>query len=160
MARATDGSCGYDGQQFIFWYGAVCVVVAETERLRVHPLTVDDAAFILRLLNEPTFIRHIADKGVRTLDDALAYLRNGPMASVTQYGFGLSRVDLKRTDEAIGMCGHGLRRVIAVVNPDNHDSSRMLEKLGFRFEKMVKLAADEPDIRQFALALSPVERPP
>ena len=49
---------------------------------------------------------------------------------------------------------HGLRRVIAVVNPDNIDSSRMLEKLGFRFEKMVKLAADEPDIRQFAIALS------
>lgn len=135
------------------------MVVAETERLRVHHLTVDDAAFILRLLNEPTFIRHIADKGVRTLDDALAYLRNGPMASVTQYGFGLNRVELKRTDEAIGMRGHGLRRVIAVVNPDNHDSSRMLEKLGFRFEKMVKLAADEPDIRQFAIALSPAENP-
>ena len=50
---------------------------------------------------------------------------------------------------------HGLHRVIAVVNPDNHDSSRMLEKLGFHFEKMVKLAADEPDIRQFAIALSP-----
>jgi RimJ/RimL family protein N-acetyltransferase len=49
---------------------------------------------------------------------------------------------------------HGLRRVIAVVNPDNVDSSRMLEKLGFHFEKMVKLAADEPNIRQFAIALS------
>jgi len=50
---------------------------------------------------------------------------------------------------------HGLQRVIAVVNPDDSDSSRMLEKLGFRFEKMVKLAADESDIRQFAIALSP-----
>jgi RimJ/RimL family protein N-acetyltransferase len=175
------------------------MVVAETERLRVRHLTVDDAEFILRLLNEPTFIRHIADKGVRTLDDARAYLRNGPIASVARNGFGLNRVELKATGEAIGMCGliqrdafedvdigyallpefcgrgyaaeatravldsavrgHGLRRVIAVVNPDNHDSSRMLEKLGFRFEKMVRLAADEPDIRQFAIALSPAERP-
>jgi RimJ/RimL family protein N-acetyltransferase len=174
--------------------GAVTVVVGETERLRVRHLTVDDAAFILRLLNEPSFIRHIADKGVRTLDDARAYLRNGPMASVVRHGFGLNRVELKKTGEAIGMCGlirrealddvdigyallpefcgqgyaaeatravldtavrqHGLQRVIAVVNPDNHDSSRMLEKLGFRFEKMVNLAADEPAIRQFAIALS------
>jgi len=171
------------------------MVVAETERLRVRHLSVDDAAFIVRLLNEPTFIRHIADKGVRTLDDARVYLRNGAISSVARHGFGLNRVELKASGEAIGMCGlirrdalddvdigyallpefcgqgyaaeatravldtavrqHGLHRVIAVVNPDNHDSSRMLEKLGFRFEKMVKLAADEPDIRQFAIALSP-----
>lgn len=171
------------------------MVVAETERLRVRHLSVDDAAFILRLLNEPTFIRHIADKGVRTLDDARVYLRNGPIASVARNGFGLNRVELKETGQAIGMCGlirrdalddvdigyallpefcgqgyaaeaaravlvsaarlHGLQRVIAVVNSDNSDSSRMLEKMGFRFEKMVRLAADEPDIRQFAIALSP-----
>ncbi|MDO9165101.1 MAG: GNAT family N-acetyltransferase [Rhodoferax sp.] len=170
------------------------MVVAETARLRVRHLSVEDAAFVLRLLNEPTFIRHIADKGVRTLDDARMYLRNGPIASVARHGFGLNCVELKETGQAIGMCGlirrdalddvdigyallpefcgqgyaaeatravlgsaarqHGLQRVVAVVNPDNHGSSRMLEKLGFRFEKMVKLAADGPDIRQFAMALS------
>ena len=36
-----------------------------TERLTVRELTFADAAFILRLLNEPSFIENIADKGVR-----------------------------------------------------------------------------------------------
>lgn len=169
-------------------------LVCETTRLRVSHFSEGDAAFILRLLNEPSFIRHIADKGVRTLDDAIAYLRKGPMASVEIHSFGLNRVELKATGESIGMCGlirrpnfddldigyallpefcsqgyaseatravldaavreRGLRRVIAVVNPDNMESSRVLEKLGFRFEKMVRLVADEPEIRQFGLSLS------
>ena len=80
-------------------------LVCETTRLRVSHLGEDDAPFILRLLNEPSFLRHIGDKGVRTLEDAVAYLRKGPMASVEIHGFGLSRVELKATGEVIGMCG-------------------------------------------------------
>ncbi len=165
----------------------------ETERLRLRHFTDDDAAFIVRLLNEPSFIRHIADKNVRTLDDAVAYLRKGPMASVAIHGFGLAGVERKDSGALIGMCGliqrpdfadvdigyaflpehwaqgfaieavrgvletawtaHGLHRVIAVVNPDNGESTRLLQKLGFGFEKMVRLAADEPEIRQFGVRL-------
>ena len=51
----------------------------QTERLTLSRLTCDDAAFILDLLNEPSFKKHIGDKGVRTLEDARDYLRDGPI---------------------------------------------------------------------------------
>lgn len=174
-------------------------MVCETTRLRISHLSEEgDAAFILRQLNEPSFIRHISDKNVRTLGDARAYLRNGPIASYAKHGFGLNRVALKETDTPIGMCGliqrdnfadvdigyaflpehwsqgyaieatrgvldtavrvHGLQRVIAVVDPDNAESTRMLEKIGFVLKKMVRLQQEEDEIRQFAITLSPCVR--
>jgi RimJ/RimL family protein N-acetyltransferase len=79
--------------------------VLETERLTLRHLTTDDAAFILELVNEPSFIRYIGDKQVRTLDDARAYVLNGPVKSYETYGFGLNLVELKSDSTPIGMCG-------------------------------------------------------
>ena len=81
------------------------MLICETERLRVSHFSLEDAAFIVRLLNEPSFIRNISDKHVRTLDDARAYLHSGSLASYEHLGFGLSRVALKESGEVIGMCG-------------------------------------------------------
>ncbi|MGH8495269.1 MAG: GNAT family N-acetyltransferase [Gammaproteobacteria bacterium] len=78
---------------------------ARTERLVVRRFTFDDAAFILRLLNEPSFIDNIADKGVRDLQGARSYLRDGPIMSYERYGFGLWRVGLAIDDTPIGMAG-------------------------------------------------------
>jgi RimJ/RimL family protein N-acetyltransferase len=77
----------------------------ETERLILRPLVLADAPFILRLLNEPSFIANINDKGVRTLDQARAYLQAGPMASFREHGHGLAAVVLKATGLAIGISG-------------------------------------------------------
>jgi RimJ/RimL family protein N-acetyltransferase len=77
----------------------------ETDRLRLRRLTLDDAPFILRLLNEPSWHRFIGDKGVRTLDGARAYLRDGPLAMYERAGVGLLRVGLKAGDAPIGLCG-------------------------------------------------------
>ena len=77
----------------------------ETKRLTVRAFALEDAAFILSLLNQPSFIENIADKGVRTLDDAKRYLKQGPLASYGQYGFGLWRLGLRDNDVAIGMAG-------------------------------------------------------
>lgn len=79
--------------------------ILETERLILRQLTPEDAEFILELLNEPAFINNIGDRGVRTLDDARIYILSGPMASYAQNRFGLYRVELKETGEAIGICG-------------------------------------------------------
>ncbi|HET6329695.1 MAG TPA: GNAT family N-acetyltransferase [Holophagaceae bacterium] len=77
----------------------------ETSRLHLQPLTLDDAPFILRLLNEPSFLQHIGDKGVRDLEGAKGYLTNGPMASYARHGHGLMAVVLKAAGGPIGMCG-------------------------------------------------------
>jgi RimJ/RimL family protein N-acetyltransferase len=166
------------------------VNIIETERLNLRQLTAQDAEFILELLNEPSFIRNIGDKGVRTIEDARLYILNGPRASYERFGFGLYLVELKQSGESIGICGlvkresladvdvgfaflprfwskgyafesasavkaHGLEtlrlpRVVAIANPDNEGSIRVLEKIGLRFERMVSVSDDEPLIKLYA----------
>lgn len=77
----------------------------ETDRLIIRSLNIDDADFIIRLLNEESFIRNIADKNVRTNADAINYLTHGPMLSYEVNGFGLNLVALKSSGTPIGMCG-------------------------------------------------------
>jgi len=77
----------------------------ETRRLTLRRLTTDDVPFIVALLNEPSFLENIGDRGVRTPDDAQRYLIAGPLAMYSRYGFGLWHVARRADGVAIGMCG-------------------------------------------------------
>lgn len=162
-----------------------------TERLELRRLALDDAAFILELLNEPEFRRFIGDKGVRSPTEAQAYLRDGPLASYREHGFGLLRVGPRGGGEALGICGlvkrpgfdapdlgfaflrrHwsngyareaavavldearnglGLRRILAMVDHGNVSSVRLLEKLGFGFEKRVQMPGETMAVCLYAV---------
>ncbi len=165
-------------------------MIIETNRLQLRMLSVDDADFILRLLNEPSFIQNIGDRGVRTIDDARAYILKGPIASYEKFGFGLWMVESRSEATPIGICGLlkrdvledvdigyallpefwsqgyalesasavisyaseklGLKRVVAVTNSDNNNSIRLLEKMGFKYEQMVRLSERDQEIMLFA----------
>jgi RimJ/RimL family protein N-acetyltransferase len=86
---------------------ATPVNVLETERLNLRQLDAGDAEFILELLNEPSFLHHIGDKGVRTLADAARYIATGPVESYARHGFGLWLVELKEAGVGVpaGICG-------------------------------------------------------
>jgi len=169
-------------------------MILETDRLQLRMLTDDDAEFILRLLNEPSFIQNIGDRGVRTIDDARGYILKGPIASYEKFGFGLWMVETKSGAAPIGICGLlkrdvledadigyallpefwsqgyalesasavikyasdqlGLKRVVAVTNPDNQSSIRLLEKMGFKYERMVRLSDGAPEIKLFGADVS------
>lgn len=62
------------------------MIVLETERLTLRHAELDDAAFVLRLLNEPSFLRFIGDRGVRTLDAAAQYIAERFIASYEPTG--------------------------------------------------------------------------
>ncbi|MBV7315320.1 GNAT family N-acetyltransferase [Shewanella sp. NIFS-20-20] len=79
--------------------------LCQTERLIIRPFTLADTEFIIRLLNQASFIRYIADKHVRDQKDAENYLRQGPLASYHTHGFGLNLVAQRSDNTAIGMCG-------------------------------------------------------
>jgi len=81
------------------------VNVLETERLLLRRISVDDAAFMLELLNEPSFVRFIGDRGVQTIDDARDYVLKGPVASYETFGFGLYLTVPKEDGVPIGICG-------------------------------------------------------
>lgn len=43
----------------------------------------------------------------------------------------------------------GIRRIVAIVSPENDASIHVLEKIGLRFEQMVRLSENEPEIMLF-----------
>lgn len=164
--------------------------VLETERLLLRRFTLDDAPFILTLVNDPAWLEHIGDRNVHSLDDARAYLRRGAMDMYERVGFGMYVMELRETGEAVGTCGlirregledvdlgfamlprHrgkglaleaaravlqyatgtlGMDRVVAIVSGANDRSIRILEAIGMRFEKKVRLPGDDEDVPLYA----------
>jgi RimJ/RimL family protein N-acetyltransferase len=168
--------------------------IFETERLVLDQVSIDDASFILDLLNEPSFIRNIGDRGVRSLDDARDYIKNKLVTSYEKFGFGMYLVILKTSGASIGLCGLvkrdgledvdigyaflpeywskgyateaalavkeyakniiGLKRLVAITDPKNQNSMRVLEKIGLEFEKMVRLSEDDIKLKLYAVDLT------
>ena len=79
--------------------------ILETERLYLREFNLEDADFVLRLLNSPKWIEFIGDRNVRTHADATGYLKNNLIKSYKENGFGLWVLVLKETNIAIGACG-------------------------------------------------------
>ena len=79
--------------------------VLATERLDLRQLLEDDADFIHRLLNDPSWLRHIGDRGVRSVEDARRYIVDGPVAMYAKLGFGLFLVERRSDGVAMGLCG-------------------------------------------------------
>jgi len=80
-------------------------VILQTNRCNLRHFTLNDTAFIVRLLNSPGWLKFIGDRNVRTEEDATYYLLNGPLKSYRENGFGLYMVELKNYQTPIGMCG-------------------------------------------------------
>jgi [ribosomal protein S5]-alanine N-acetyltransferase len=77
----------------------------DTPRLALRRLTTADAAFILALVNEPSWLRHIGDKGVHDIEGARRYITDGPITMYAARGFGLYLVSRKEDGASIGICG-------------------------------------------------------
>jgi RimJ/RimL family protein N-acetyltransferase len=81
------------------------MIVLETQRLTLRHASLDDAPFILRLLNEPSFLQFIGDRGVRSLDDARGYIADRLIGSYERNGFGLWVVTARDSAPPMGICG-------------------------------------------------------
>ena len=79
--------------------------VLETGRLVLRRFVLEDAAFVVDLVNDPAWIANIGDRGVRTLDDARAYMKRAMLAQYDEHGFGMWLVELKEKGKPIGTCG-------------------------------------------------------
>ena len=165
--------------------------ILETERLCLREIVASDAGFIVELLNQPSFIKYIGDRNVKTLEKAREVIENIYRKSYAENGFGLWMVELKpefsqsEMPERIGFCGFVRReglpdadigfallpqfekkgfafesasavmkygkekltlpKILAITTQNNQSSVKLLEKLGFKFERLTKLphAAEE-----------------
>ena len=71
------------------------MIVAETERLILSKISVEDAPFIFELMNTPKWIRFIGDRNVRSVEDAATYIQNNQLKSYENHGFGYYKLQLK-----------------------------------------------------------------
>lgn len=164
--------------------------ILETERAILREVTIDDAEFIIDLLNQPSFIKYIGDRNVRTIDEARDYIESRFTESYKKFGFGMWAVELKNTQAPIGICGFvkrdslpdadigfaflpqfekkgyafesadavmkygrnvlNLQRVLAITSQDNESSRRLLEKIGFKFERLIAQPRDAEQLKLFS----------
>lgn len=81
------------------------MTVLETERLVLRECEEADAPFVLALLNSPGFLENIGDRGVRTEDDARAYIVERVIGSYRQHGFGMWLTIQKLDNTPVGLAG-------------------------------------------------------
>lgn len=81
------------------------MIVAETDRLRLRTMAADDAAFYYELVNDPTWLEFIGDKGIRTVAQARAAIIDGPLAMQARHGHSLYVMERKLDGEMLGLCG-------------------------------------------------------
>ena len=62
-------------------------------------------------------------------------------------------VEAARATKAYAKDVIGLKRIVAIVDPANEGSIRVLEKIGLRYEKMVRLSADDIELKLFGTEL-------
>ena len=66
----------------------------KTERLNIRELnSALDAEFICALLNTPKFIKYIGDRGVRSAEDAAAFIDDRYRQSYRDHGYGRYAVE-------------------------------------------------------------------
>ena len=80
--------------------------VTETNRLLFSKITVDDAPFILELMNSPDWIKYIGDRNIKTVEQAATYIQNNQLKCYEQHGFGYYKAQLKSENlKSIGTFG-------------------------------------------------------
>ncbi|MCL6296304.1 GNAT family N-acetyltransferase [Jejuia spongiicola] len=170
------------------------MIIAETERLLISKVSLQDAPFFVELMNTPHWLKYIGDRNIRSVKDAEANLKNGILKSYKDNGFGFYKVLLKaENNKTIGTAGlikreqlddvdvgfgflpeyegkgfgfeasveimklakseFKLKKVVAITNPDNHNSIKLLEKLGLVFEKRVNPFEEDKELLLFAKTL-------
>jgi len=65
----------------------------------------DDAAFIIELLNTPGWLQYIGDRGIHTIPQAQAYLSEKVIPSYERFGFGFYIIETKPDGIPVGNCG-------------------------------------------------------
>jgi RimJ/RimL family protein N-acetyltransferase len=79
--------------------------ILETARLSLRTIGPDDAAFYFELVSDPTWIEHIGDKGIRSVDGARTAILEGPCVMQERLGHSLYVIERKSDGKPLGLCG-------------------------------------------------------
>ena len=110
----------------------------KTARLELRPTTEEDAAFILELLNTPTWIQNIGDRQVTTLQAAKQYIQERMLPQVERLGFGNFTLLRIEDGKKVGTCGLYDREGLEGVDI-GFALLPAYERMGYAFESAAKL---------------------
>ena len=102
--------------------------------------------FLVKLKDEGTPVGMcglIKRVGLEDIDIGYAFL---PQARGKGYAYESAAAVLEFGKNVIG-----LKRIVAITTPDNKNSIHLLEKLGLKFEKMVKITEDADETTLFGI---------
>lgn len=77
----------------------------ETERLIIKLVDMDDAGFLLKLVNTEKWIKNIGDRNIHSLEDAQKYIREKNLPNIEKLGYGNCVIILKSNNAKIGTVG-------------------------------------------------------
>ena len=77
----------------------------ETKRLYLRRVTLDDADLLLAVWNDPAFIEHVGDRGVRTTGEAEEAMKAGALKLYADYGYGPYAMVRRDDGVRMGICG-------------------------------------------------------
>ena len=165
----------------------------ETERLIIKLVDIDDAGFLMKMVNTEKWLKYIGDRNIHNLGDAEKYVREKNLPQIVRLGFGNCVVILKSNNEKIGTVGlydregiegvdigfayleayegkgyayeaarkimdvgineFGINKISAITLPTNESSIKLIEKLGLKFKKVVRVPNDDEDLNLYELNL-------
>ena len=148
----------------------------ETERLLLKLVSVDDTAFIYELYNSPRFIEFIGDRIIRNKDDARNYIivrkddgqKIGSVGIFERYRLDVNDIGFSFLPEfegkgygfeaasaliKVALKAFGLKKLSAITTDANISSRKLIEKLGLKFKKTVRLPDDEEGLRYYEMEI-------
>ncbi|MCB0381935.1 MAG: GNAT family N-acetyltransferase [Psychroserpens sp.] len=138
------------------------MIVAETNRLLLSKITVEDAAFILELMNTPGWLKYNGDRNVKTLEQASDYIKNNQLKCYETHGYGYYKLQVKCENlKPIGTSGLLKREQLEHVDigfsllPDYH-------RKGYAYEaasEIMKLAKTSFNIKTLSAITLPINHP-
>lgn len=81
------------------------MAILTTERLLLERVVATDTNFIYRLLNSPSWLQFIGDRGIHSEADALGYIQQNLIAAYDRCGYGLFKMTRREDGLPLGLCG-------------------------------------------------------
>ncbi|MFM2136595.1 MAG: hypothetical protein RL021_1995 [Bacteroidota bacterium] len=80
-------------------------VILSTDRLVLREFSLQDAPFVIRLLNTEGWLKHIGDRQVKTVEQAADYLERVIFPGYRSAGMGFWLMELQDGCLPVGLCG-------------------------------------------------------
>lgn len=138
------------------------MIIAETNRLLLSKITIDDASFLLDLMNTSDWLKYNGDRNIKTLEQAVNYIKNNQLKCYETHGFGYYKLQVKTENlKTIGTTG-----LLKRDNLDHVDIGFSLlpqyHRKGYGFEaasEIIKLAKNIFHIKTLCAITLPINQP-